>query len=282
MTAKFFGEFLQTQGLIDKKVLERVLKIQQSCNLKLGELAMRQGYLTEEDVLEINVRQQVEDKKFGDLAEELGFLEHEQLEKLLELQKQQHKFFGDVLIDLGLLTENQLDTQLESHQQQKDQVEQSLNDRLKYHPLGIYLQALIETTNRLFLRTLHQQSKFSQLITDPKKLSSLSVACQITLPSDKPFAISMLTNPETATIIAHEFTLMPLEECDLQFSADAFGEFLNIIIGQLIEDPDLDIPALRSSTNLDINIDEVCGNAEELLIAEIDTQIGDVFLLISD
>ena len=281
MPAKFFGEFLQIQGLIDQKVLERVLEVQNSCNLKLGELAQHQGILTEQETLEINLRQQTEDKRFGDLAEELGLIKHEQLDELLELQKNQHKFFGDVLIDLGVLTQNELNDQLKKHQQHKRQASELLNNEFSHHPLGEYLTALIKTTNRLFLRTLLEQSQFSQLVSQTNVLRLASVTCQITLSGKKAVSVSMLTNPKSAAIIAHKFTMMPLEECDSEFSADAFGEFLNIIIGHLIDDTDINIPSKRSATVLNVNVTELYSNAKEILTAEIDTQIGEVFLIIS-
>jgi len=281
MPAKFFGEFLQIQGLIDQKVLERVLEVQKSCNLMLGELATNQGLLTEQEANEINLRQQIEDKRFGDLAEELGLIKHEQLGELLELQKSQHKFFGDILIELGILSENELNNQLEKHQQQKRQASKFLNNELDNHSLGEYLTALIETTNRLFLRTLHEQSQFSQLVTQISALDAASITSQITLSGKQAVSISMLTNSKTAAIIAHKFTMMPLEECDPEFSTDAFGEFLNILIGHLIDDTEINIPSERSATKLNINVTELITNANEILMAEIDTQIGKLFLIIS-
>lgn len=117
--------------------------------------------LTEQEALEINLRQQIENKRFGDIAEELGLLKHEQLAELLRLQKEQHKFFGDILVGLNLFTSEELSTHLENHQLQKVKAEHCLNDELDSHFLGEYLIAIIDTTNRLFLRALHEQSKFS-------------------------------------------------------------------------------------------------------------------------
>ena len=281
MAAKFFGEFLLIQGLITQETLDQVIKIQQNCNLMLGELAISQGLLSEQEALEINLRQQIEDKRFGDIAEELGLLEHEQLEQLLHLQKARHKFFGDILVDLNVFTQQELNIYLKTHQQQKEQADHFLNHELNNHPLGEYLTAIIETTNRMFIRTLHEQSKFSQLITQTDDLDAAPITCQITLSGEQAISISMLTNSETAISIAHRFTMMPIEECDLEFSADAFGEFLNIIVGHMIDDTEINIPSKRSTTQLDVSIREVCSGAEQLLIAEVDTQIGDIFIIVS-
>ena len=70
MPAKFFGEFLRIQDLIDQETLDRALEVQQGSNLKLGELAASQGLLTEQEALEINLRQQIENKCFCRSAEE--------------------------------------------------------------------------------------------------------------------------------------------------------------------------------------------------------------------
>jgi hypothetical protein len=281
MSAKFFGEFLQSQGLIDRLVVERVLEIQESCNLRLGKLASYKGLLTEQQALEINLRQQVEDKKFGDIAQELGLLKHEQLTKLLELQENQHQLFGDILIELGIFSQSELNYQLQVHQQQKCQAAKLLSQQSYNHPLGPYLAAMIKTNNKLFLRNLHQQSQFSQFVSQVDELMLASISCQITLSGERPISITMLTNPKTAAIIAHKFTMIPQEECDLELSSDAFGEFLNIIIGHLIDESDVNIPAERTATKLNINIPLLCDNASQLLIAEVDTQIGILYIIVS-
>ncbi len=282
MVAKFFGEFLLDQGLIDQEILNDVLVIQQECNLMLGEIAVSSGLLTQQQAENINQKQQNENKRFGEIAEDLSLLSHQQISDLLKQQKEQKKYFGDILIDLGILDSEQLAKQLRLHEYELNSAYQTMLKSIELHPLANYLTEAIDTTNRLFLRVIHEKSKFSQLLEKNNTLPCYEVVCQISMGiAGRAVVITMACNQKTATLVASKFTQQDIEDCDFEFSVDAFGEFLNIIVGNLIENITIANNASRSTVHSNINLQELCSNSEHLLIAQMGSQIGGFMIVIS-
>jgi len=282
MTAKFFGEFLLERNLITQQILDDVLGVQRNSNLMLGELAVSMGVITEQEALEINLRQQVQNKRFGEIAEELGLLGNNQLGELLLKQQRQRKYFGKILVELGFLSDEEMEKQLIAHQNERNQVFQSMLQSIKHHDLGDYLIAIIEATNLLFLRTLHVKSSFSQLLETIDNSHAKLTACQISIGGQKKLSFALATNTQTAAIITSKFTHQPLEDCDEDFSSDALGEFLNILVGHFIEDVSIDDNTERSDTKISINLIEHYQQSHQALIAEMSSQIGTFIIIIND
>ena len=281
MVAKFFGEFLLAKDLITQQQLEQVLEVQKQSNKMLGELAISTGMLNKDSASEINLKQQVENKYFGEIAIEMGFLEESQIEKLLLIQKKQRKFFGEILVELEFLSAQELQLELHAHDQQQQQAYQSMLQSVAQDPLTDYLVAAIETTNRMFLRILHERSKFARLIESVPSDSNYQVVSQIPLSKEQGLSLTLASNEKTAAQIASRFTSQSIDDCDLAFNIDATGEFLNILIGQLMSEVDDINPNSPRVPSNDISPESLFETAQNLLSVEMDSQIGNFLLIIS-
>ncbi len=282
MAAKFFGEFLIEKKLISEQDLEKVLDVQKHSNQKLGELAVSSAMLTENIACEINQKQQTENKLFGEIAVACGYLDIQQLDDLLLMQQKQRKFFGDILIELKMLTNEQVIQQLKAHDKAQQQTYQNMLTAIDKHCLAEYLIQAIEASNLLFLRILHEQSKFYQLIKSTENLDSFEVVLQISLNAQHPIFLTFATDAQTAICIASAFTNEDVANCDLDFSQDAVGEFLNIIAAQIIS-------ALNQSGKFDygvpeynVNLAELCMDASSMLVVEMDSPIGNYILIVHE
>ncbi len=282
MAAKFFGEFLLDKGLFDRETLDRAVALQQSTNLMLGELAVSEGMLTKEEALEINLRQQIQNKRFGEIAVELELLDEGKIQQLLELQKKRRKYLGQILVEQNVLTDKLLQEQLEAHKLALDDAHQENVKVLLNHPLETYLEGLLELTDRLFKRILHKQTKFSQLVSIDMVPYDYDATCQIRIGPNQSVIVTIATSADTAIKIASGFTLQPIDECDLEFSVDALGEFLNIVMGHYIEEKQPQMDWERSVVQLNVSFEETSEKVDQTLVAKIDTQIGPVYLLIAE
>jgi hypothetical protein len=282
MAAKFFGEFLLEKGILDRDALDRAVAVQQGTNLMLGELAVSERMLTKEQALSINLRQQVQNKRFGEIAIELGLLKEEKISLLLDLQKEKCKYLGQILVEQRILSDAQLKLELELHQNALDEAYQALSMIMNNHPLEPYLDGLVELTDRLFVRILHKKTKFSQLVDPSQVPYDYDATCQIRIGPSQSIVVTMATNADTAIRIASGFTLQAIDECDLEFSVDALGEFLNIVMGHYIEEKQPHMDWERSVVQLNVSIEETSEKVVHSVIAQIDTQIGPVFLLVAE
>lgn len=281
MVAKFFGEFLHSKKLINQEQLDQVLEVQKHSNKKLGELAVSTGMLTENCAQEINLRQQIENKFFGQIAIELGLLDENQIEELLLVQQKQRKYFGEILVELEILSQNEIDKQLHSHDQAQQQAYQKMLLSIKQYPFAQYVTEGIETVNRLFVRILHVKSKFYQLLNVEETLPAYEVVCQIALDDNNSLALTLATEAQTAMCIASRFTVQDIADCDLDFSIDATSEFLNILSAQLTEQIGNTDAIPSRIPNRNINLAELRIDADAFVAVEMDSQIGDFLIIIS-
>ncbi len=103
MAVKFFGQFMVEKGLVSRELLLKAIELQESTNLKLGEMALSMGLITEADIKRIHEGQRFEDLRFGDMAVKLGILTPDELEQVLTKQKNNHLYIGEALIKVGAL-----------------------------------------------------------------------------------------------------------------------------------------------------------------------------------
>ena len=281
MAAKFFGEFLLAKDLITQETLDQVLETQRRSRFMLGEIAVTSGILSKLDAQRINFIQQVQNKRFGEIAIELGLLNQLQVDELVLIQQKQRKYIGGFFVELGFFSQGQIAQHLQAHKIEQQQAYQLMLQAINQHPLADYVTAAIEATDRMFLRILHEQSKFYQLIEHTKQLPSFEVVCQIALGEEHRISFCMATSTQTAIKIASLFTHQEIVECDLPFSMDALGEFLNIIVAHLVDNFNDPNTTDRSTPRFDFNLSELLNNAKQMLIVEMDSQIGNFLITIS-
>ncbi len=103
MAVKFFGQFLMEKGIVTKEALLKAIALQDSTNLKFGEMAGSMGLITSAQIERVHNAQRSEDLPFGDMCVKLGILTGSPLKAVLAKQKADHLFIGDALIKVGAI-----------------------------------------------------------------------------------------------------------------------------------------------------------------------------------
>lgn len=108
MGIKFFGQFLAEKNIVSREDLLRAIDLQDTKNLKLGEMAVSLGYITQTDIERAHDAQMSKDMKLGGLLVEMGFLTLNQLNDVITRQKNTHLYIGEALVQIGALTNDKL------------------------------------------------------------------------------------------------------------------------------------------------------------------------------
>jgi CheY-specific phosphatase CheX len=119
MAVKFFGQFLVEKGLITRENLLKALELQQSTNLRFGEMAHTMGFLTYEDIENIHRVQLTDDLRFGAAAEKLGLLTPEQVQQVSTRQSNSYLYIGRALVETGALDPDRLEIYLQQFQSEQ-------------------------------------------------------------------------------------------------------------------------------------------------------------------
>lgn len=281
MAAKFLGQYLLEEGLIDRQQLLDALDAQRASNPVLGELAVAAGMLDAEQAERINARQRSQDRRFGDLALEMGLLGAEQVAELLERQRKGRRLFGEILVEQGALTVAQLETALRSHEHERADADRALELGVAAHPAGTVLAGAINTCTRLFPRLLRSHCRFSSLVEAPEGLDGCSLTAQVRVQAERPLRLAVACDDATAARIAGAFLSMPEEECDQALAEDALGELVNVLVGYVTRDAlpeDADYRA--SPPDLGEPASELLARADTLAVS-MNSQVGRFVLLVA-
>ena len=114
MAVKFFGQFLIGHGIVTSDALLDAINLQDTNNLKLGEMAVEMGLITPAGIQRAHNAQMSKDMKLGDLLVEMGFLTLVQLNDVITRQKNTHLYIGEALVQVGALTSDELQKHLEA------------------------------------------------------------------------------------------------------------------------------------------------------------------------
>jgi CheY-specific phosphatase CheX len=282
MAAKFLGQFLLENGLIDKDQLLRGLDAQRASNPLLGELAQQRGWLDATQSARINERQRADDRRFGDLALEMGLLDSGQLIQLLDAQKSGRRLFGEILVDQGTLSQAQLDQALKAHQADRDDAVHAFESDMAGHPLAAVATAAIKTCSRLFPRLLKSQCQFSGLVGPSQALPAGDTTAYIRIQAAVPLTIAVSCDRVTRTAIACGFLGIDASECDDALAEDAVGELVNVLVGYVVKDAMQDDAGYRvTPPGFDIPVEDFVRQPGRALAIAMVSQLGP-FLLIID
>ena len=241
MAAKFLGQFLLEQGLIDRQQLLDALDAQRRSNPVLGELAQALGMLDYIQTARIHERQRRDDKRFGDVALDMGLLTGEQVGTLLDQQKRRRRLFGDILVERGALSREQLQQSLQAQRHDRDEAHQALALQIAHHASGKAMASAIDTCARLFPRLIGSRCQFSGLVhpaggPDGGDLDKYRVCARVDVQAQRPLWIGLAAEPAVATDIACAFMSLPQEACEPALAEDALGELVNVLMGYVAKD----------------------------------------------
>ena len=233
MAVKFFGQFLVETGAISRENLLKAIDLQETSNLKIGEIAALLGMLSEEEISKIHAIQRSEDLRFGDIALKLGFLNNEQMQEILTRQKNGHLYIGEALVKVGALTREELDRHLEAfHTDQAAYATDSINI-----PSDVAHPKLWEMTADLTCKLL---GRVTGIAVHP----SSGVICQSVEPADTIAAMAFAGSVSGRYLLAVSDTLRQQIACailnekdvstePIEVLDDAVMEFINIVCGNV-------------------------------------------------
>ena len=283
MQANLFGQFLIANGVASEAQCFSALALQRSTNVLLGQLAIEQGMLNISQAEAINKRQAIQNKCFGDIAIEQGLLTEQQIEQLLNIQKTRNKRIGEVLVDKGVLSKEALTLQLRQHQTDCESAIKYLEMNIAHHPLKTILNAGIDICDSLFMRILHSRCHVKNLIDDYAKEAAFTNTSHMVISGDESFKIALACDDETLINIASIFVGLGKHDVGVELARDVLGEFLNVLVGQLLEELRIgDEESERSVQSMAISAAALLDDCDHFLVVEMISQLGGFALLVTD
>ena len=282
MAAKFLGQFLLEQGLIDRQQLLDALDAQRASNPLLGELAVAAGMLDPGQAQRINERQRREDRRFGDIARDMELLTAPQVDALLARQKAGRKLFGEILIEQGALTRDALDTALKAHGADRDEAMEALHAEVAAHPSGAVMDNAIGTCTRLFPRLLKTQCQFSSLVAAPADAEVCEVVAHVRIHAQPQLLVAVATDRGTAANICDAFLSLPAGSGDEALAQDALGELVNVLMGYVVKDALADDAGYHASPPaFDVPASQLLASEPGAIAVKMTSQLGSFVLLVA-
>jgi hypothetical protein len=281
MAAKFLGQFLLEQGLVDRQQLLVALETQRNSNLLLGELAQASGMLDYIQAARINERQRREDKRFGEVALEMDLLTIDQLDVLLRRQKEKRKLFGDILVEQGVLGREQLADALLAQRHERNDAIEALELGVAGHPSGDLMSGTIDTCTRLFPRLLRTQCQFSSLVGSTAGLDRYAVTARVRVAGDRPSWVGVACDATATANIAGAFLSMPAEDCDAALAEDALGELVNVLMGYIVKDALANIEYRVLPPDFGISAADLLAGDPKALAVAMTSQLGSFLLVVA-
>lgn len=282
MAAKFLGQFLLEQGLIDRQQLLDALQAQRASNPLLGALAVDVGMLDANQAEQVNARQRSEDKRFGDIAQAMGLLTTAQVDELLARQESGRKLFGEILVEQGALTHERLADALKSQQHDRDDAIKALELGASGQAAGDVLGGAIDTCTRLFPRLLKTQCQFSCLVGSPDETAGCEVTACVRIQAQRPLSVALGCDRATMANIAGAFLSLPPGDCDAALAQDALGELVNVLMGYIVKDTLPEDAAYRASPpDFEVSARDLLSGDPRTLAVAMTSPPGPFVLLVS-
>ncbi len=283
MQANFFGQFLINKGIISRSQFLMALQVQHANHVLLGQLAIEENILDALQVKDINRLQLSQNNCFGDIAVDMGLITPVQLNTLLKIQKTRNLRIGEILVNRNLLSPTNLTTQLQLHQRDCTDALLHLQTTVAQHPLKSILSNTIDICNSLFMRVLQSKCHVRNLIDSSRQDISFEHTSHILIHTQQNIRIALACSESCLLNIACAFIDMEPEDINIKLAEDVLGEFLNILLGQLLEDMhenygDLDRSVPYSSKDTAKLIE----SANQFLVVHMTSQLGDFALLVLD
>lgn len=264
---KFFGQFLLERDVITREGLLLALKHQRESTKKLGEIAIARGYLTQKDVDFLHRKQQSVDLKFGELAVQEGLLTEDQVKELMNIQVNNHILLGKSLLDLGLVNEEKLREELRAYREEEYMqvlMEIEVPERVEIEGLrnGKLFYILGDVTIKMLLRVADVYCKTSDVKVELGY--TINPYYCITIPTYGETSAKFLF--KLSRHLARRIASKMLQKedpgsLDESIIADAVGEFLNIVCGNVYS------RALREEgRDFQFSIPEIVNNNEQEVI----------------
>lgn len=233
MRPEFFGQFLIRRGEIDAQQLREALDLMEELNLQLGALAVAEGFATEADCRRVNDEQRRTDLPFGELAMRMGVLSAIELEELLQQQRETRVDLGAALAELGSLPDDRardLHDEWKSEQEQQAEVGVDLPALLHGSPSAELVVGLLP---RMFRRVADLEVMLGpgEPIGQP---SGRVLVASIDAVGTRPVRVTLLVDQPFGERLARGLLGMELDSLASELALEAVGEFLNVMMGNVV------------------------------------------------
>lgn len=233
MAVKFFGQYLVEKGVVSTDLLLKAIALQESTNLKFGEMAKAMGFVSEADITRVHDAQRTEDLQFGDMCVKLGILTAAQIQEILTKQKNSHLYIGEALVKVDALSAERLKSELDAFK--ADQAEYAVGAMAI--PAGVSNAAIWEMCADLSYKML---SRIVNLKYHPGQCKAvlhvptndIMVSMRMTGSVNATYCVSVSNDirAQIACAILHESDVSGESEAMLN---DTVMEFVNIVCGNL-------------------------------------------------
>lgn len=232
MGIKFFGQHLLANNVVTADQLRSVIELQETQNLRLGEIAINQGYLAEADAKRVNDMQQQKDLRFGGAAIELGLLTGEQVDELVARQRANHRYLGDVVVELGFASRDIVEAELAAYQQEQREYEATSLSVPAEVPIAELAAHMFDFTHKLLLRVWGVQSKIGAVQTHHDRMSLGDLAVEVTLTGDLETRYFLAVPMAVAQRGAKQ--VLGSSDVPLEDYRDLTRELANVVCGNIV------------------------------------------------
>jgi hypothetical protein len=233
MRPQVFGQFLLGRGEIDEAQLRQAVELMHELNSPLGVLAVGEGFATEADCQRVNEEQRRTDLPFGELAMQMGVLNSIELEELLQQQRETRVDLVSALVELGCLSDDlarDLHDSWKSAQPAQPEIVLDLPAALHGSPTAEWVVALAAPLLRR-VADLEVQMGAAEALEGP--VDHVLVACAEAV-GTRPLRVTLMLEQRFGERLARGLLGMELDTLASELALEAVGEFLNVMMGNVI------------------------------------------------
>jgi hypothetical protein len=232
-TAKFFGQFLLEQGELDDAELRQALDLMELENQTLGELAVAAGFASDADCRRVNGEQRRRDLPFGELAVQMGVLSTVELEELLQQQRETRLDLGAAVVRLGLLPDDHVRVLRDRFKSEQSEVAGDACDL----PGPLQGHRTAELTVSALPRFCRWVARMQAIVGPGRELETLpddALVASLSVIGIQGLRITMIVKAPFGGKLASGILGLPLDDLAAELALEAVGEFLNVLMGNVV------------------------------------------------
>jgi len=233
MPVKFFGQYLMEQEAVTREGLLKAVALQESVNLKFGDMARSMGLITDADIERVHDAQRTKDMQFGDMCLSLGILTREQMQQVLAKQKSTHLFIGEALVRVKAIEEADLARHLEAFKADQAPYASEAVAIPRQVPYSDLWEASADLTYKMFSRVINLTFRRGACMTFTlMNPNDVVVAMRLRGPAEARYVLSVSAG------VRDKIARAILKEPDVskeprEVLVDAVMELMNIICGNI-------------------------------------------------
>jgi CheY-specific phosphatase CheX len=233
MSVKCFAQFLLERAEIDEGHLREALDLMESKNKTIGELAVAAGYASADEARRVNGEQRRLDLPYGELAVRMGVLNSVELEEVALLQHTTRIQIQDALVQLGHVAEDSIGRLLDEFK--KDQAPYA--NKEAHLPSELAKSRVASRLVDLFPRFCRRMGRIETKMTvcaDPDSMIEHVLVASIVIVGTDTVKMTLAVDHTFGERMAVGISGFDDPELARELAADAVGEFLNILAGNVV------------------------------------------------